>query len=289
MPSFVNNRRRYSYFPTGTQNIYNYLYALGTYVAYNAATKTTMGLANISAGAASGEVGIVTLFPPTTPFPPTTSGTSLWERYNLWYHRWTNKTDRTHYHVAGFRRLEKLMLQMCREYLIPGFLADDLISDSDLESLSIRPRTQSHHNPIPTPQTIPTIILNQSGLHTLKVVCVEAQNGGHTKYMVRPKGVRGMAVQWRLLTDTNVTDSYQDNGDSAGYQTGQGETPLGTDAVASEDIEYGRWTEFYSTRLKSFLNFNEVLAGKYVEVRAAFVNPRMQKGSYSDPVSAIIT
>lgn len=179
--------------------------------------------------------------------------------YRIAYANWEDKQTRSKLYVDSLRVSTYLMLRYCRSTVIPYMLArPDIWSDDDLEAAGVRPRRYSHKSPIPPPQIQPIISVKTGQSHDVKVTVAETLSGGAIRYLVATKGIRGCRIDWR----------YTPNGGSP--------TDIG-------------WNHVYTTRLKEVLNFPALDAGKFVEIRAAFTNPRIQIGPFSPSVQVVIT
>ena len=225
----------YSYFPTGHLKFNEWFIGLGTWITTNY----------------------------------TGAGSPVWQSefgelanaYSDAYNAWLNKPTRDKVKVEALKFAEAALLRFLRATVVPYMIADTVnVSDDTLAALGIRPRSYSHHSPIPAPQISPAINVLTGQNHDAKVVVFEPLDGGAIKYLVSSKGIKGCRVDWRLAT-----------------------TP------ESAEVAESIWESTYLTRMKHQFVFPSEMAGKRIEFRAAFTNPRLEIGPWSDVVSAIIT
>lgn len=203
------------------------------------------------------------------PFPSSGRIPSYLEALYYWNPRGLRNTQR----VAAFRESNRLLEQYTRRFLIPLFLSNTSgVTDDDLVTLGLRPRQGTHRSPLPPPQIAPNLTVITGQNHDLKVVVTEVSSGGATRLMVRTRGIRGFRVEWRFADETLPQVPSE----------GEGSTGVLPQSTLG-------WNQAFSTRFKEWLRFDESDRGRLVELRAAFLNPRLQAGPVSNPVTAIIT
>lgn len=257
MPGLVGNRNSYSYFPSGHQKIQEWINALSAWGRANlvsndlpiAASPASVALYTTvyDTGTATGQMFDV-------PKLPATGAATIVQQLIADYNAWLPRGTRSPQLVKNLETSEKIMLQTARRFIIPAFHSDlNYVSDDALAALSIRPRAGAHYSPYPPPSEAPLVNVLQAGLHTLKIVAMYPNAGGHTKYLANVPGIKGMAVYHRQS---------------------------GTE---------GPWTVVNTTRLKTEIRFTPASQGQLHDFRVAFMNPTMQEGPQSDTVSAVVT
>jgi hypothetical protein len=127
---------------------------------------------------------------------------------------------------------------------------NDNVSDKDLEALGLQPRRHVHHRPLPPPTEAPALVAYSGKHETVDLSVSVPEEGRPTRYM-KKKGFHGVLVRYRL-----------------------------------EDNDH--WFEKPSTRLRVTLAFEEQHVGKRLLVSAAWLNPRLEHGPWSDPIALII-
>jgi hypothetical protein len=124
------------------------------------------------------------------------------------------------------------------------------VPDDALDAMGLPSRTHHYHTPLPEPGEEPDIhaVVGQHGVVTVYVKI--PQQGHPSEYMTR-KGYHGFVVQYRKAGDTE-------------------------------------WREEHTTRLHISLSFDSEDTGKNLEVKAAWINPRLQRGPWSDAITVLI-
>jgi len=210
------------------------------------------------------------------PFPNRGRIPSYEEALFYWLPRGLRNTQR----VSAFREANRLLEFYTRQQLIPLFLSNpSSVSDDDLEMLGLRPRRGTHHSPLPAPEIAPSLNVTVGQNHNIKVVVLQNNLGGHRRLMVRQRGIRGFRLDWRFVDQREFdVPPFGEKFPSAGIAN---HNVLPQSAVG--------WNSQMSTRLKQWIMFNEQDRGRIVEIRAAFLNPRLEAGPVSDPVTAVIS
>ncbi|MDR1097510.1 MAG: hypothetical protein LBL57_05200 [Tannerella sp.] len=123
------------------------------------------------------------------------------------------------------------------------------VPDEALESMSLRPRHHHKSEPIPPPEEEP--VLTTVRRHGEITAYVSREELGHpTESVTRPK-YHGFKLRWRFVGETEY------------------------------HIEL-------STRLHYTIFFEREDATKRVELEAAWINPRLQEGPWSDTITEVI-
>jgi hypothetical protein len=123
------------------------------------------------------------------------------------------------------------------------------VPDAALDAMGLRPRHQHKHEPLPKPTDQPVVTVTQH--HEEITVYVSQPEHDHPTATVAPKKYHAFVVRYKVQGD-------------AKYQT------------------------VVSTRLHHTLYFEHDDRGKEVLLAAAWVNPRLENGPWSDEISAII-
>ena len=129
-------------------------------------------------------------------------------------------------------------------------LANENVDDNDIKSMGLPSREHHYHEPLPVPPDAPEV-LAVTGLHHDVTVYVSIPQLGAPSEFVKRKKYYGFLLQYRL----------------------------------DGEVE---WREVYSTRLHQTVILNDEDEAKYLEVRAAWINPRLQKGPWSDVTRVLI-
>jgi len=164
--------------------------------------------------------------------------------------------------VKALQKADGLLEKYTRQFLIPLFLTNaSAIPDNDLVAMGLRPRQRTRRSPLPPPQIAPTLDVLTGQNHNIKVTVTELNEGGATRLMVSTLGIKGCRIDWRFK------DEREDDAEDSGAD----------------------WTSIHCTRFKEWIKFDESDAGRFIELRAAFLNPRLQPGPVSKIVTAVIT
>jgi hypothetical protein len=124
------------------------------------------------------------------------------------------------------------------------------IPDEAIESMGLRPRHPHAHQPIPVPTEAPVLTAIVGQHHDVTVYASTLQHGHPTAFL---KDGKYAGFMLKYLMD--------------------GET---------------QWQSIVSTRLHYTLIFTDADEGKYIRLQAAWVNPRMQNGPWSEEVRELI-
>ncbi|OAV68406.1 hypothetical protein Barb4_02077 [Bacteroidales bacterium Barb4] len=144
----------------------------------------------------------------------------------------------------------KALKEFIRNVLYPTLKANSLVADVDLVLMGFPSRGFTAHEPIPVPEEVP-VLTTDVGKH------------------------HGITVYAGLKQKTHLTDSQRRSG-IYGFKLKY--------LVDGETV----WQELTSTSLKHTITFPAEYEGKHVEFIAAWVNPRLQEGPWSDTVKALI-
>ncbi|MDR1140614.1 MAG: hypothetical protein LBL62_02910 [Planctomycetaceae bacterium] len=124
------------------------------------------------------------------------------------------------------------------------------VPDEALSDMALRPRHPGAHQPIDVPTEAPVLAVIVGQHHDVTVYVSTLQHG-HPTHFLKDGKYAGFMLQYKF----------------------EGET---------------EWHTVISTKLHHILNFTEAEEGKYIILRAAWVNPRMQNGPWSDEVRELI-
>jgi hypothetical protein len=127
----------------------------------------------------------------------------------------------------------------------------DRITDENLKQMGIPPRHHVKHEPLPPPAEAPVVVVHTGHNHDADLYFFDNQAGHPTKYLADPN-YYAVFLRHRF----------------------KGE---------------GEWQQKTVTRKHLTLHFGEAAAGKELEVSAAWLNPKLEPGPWSDVESAIIT
>jgi hypothetical protein len=128
--------------------------------------------------------------------------------------------------------------------------ANDLIPNEELVAMGLPSRIHHHHDPLPDPTESPDIHA-VVGEHDVVTVYVDIPQQGHPSEYLTRKGYRGFVVQ------------YKKEGDA-------------------------EWREESTTRLHITLVFAREDEGKHLQLQAAWLNPRLHRGPWSDELTVLI-
>jgi hypothetical protein len=135
-------------------------------------------------------------------------------------------------------------------FFIGILMANDNISDGEIESMGLPPRKHHFNEPLPVPTDAPELKVVTGQHHDIDVYASEPQLGHPTEFL-QTKGYHGLLLRYRK----------------------DGET---------------EWHEEHTTRLHVTLYFGDEDEAKYLAVAAAWINPRLQHGPWSDEVKVLI-
>jgi hypothetical protein len=124
------------------------------------------------------------------------------------------------------------------------------VPDDALNSMQLRPRHPGGHQPHPVPEETPVLTVITGQHHDVTVYVSTLQHGHPTEYL-DTKNFYGFQLK------------YQFEGDSD-------------------------WQQLVSTRKHKTLVFDESKEGKYLKLQAAWVNPRIEPGPWSEEVRELV-
>jgi hypothetical protein len=130
-----------------------------------------------------------------------------------------------------------------REYMslvVHILVANDLVTDTDLGSMNIPPRTHHAYDPLPVPAGAPDLHVI-AGLHLSVDLYASLPRLGQSTRYLKKHGTAGVLIRYRL-------DDSPD------------------------------WTDCYTTRLRHTLRFDPSHVGRLLTITAAWINPRLQPG-----------
>jgi hypothetical protein len=156
---------------------------------------------------------------------------------------------RNHFTVAA----KNAALAALRAFLsgfIDYLLGNLSVTDEGLDAMGIRPRHPVHHQPLPPPSEAPVIALVTGQHHDLDIYFYKNQAGHPTTYLADPNHY-GVLLQYRF--------------------------------EGAPD-----WQQAIITKKHHTLIFDDASEGKYLQVRAAWLNPRLQQGPWSDTDKKLI-
>jgi hypothetical protein len=152
--------------------------------------------------------------------------------------------------TAANKRVSFAALRAFLSTFVNILVANTAISEGDLQGMGLPSREHHFHEPLAPPTEAPenTAVVGQ---HHDIIIYVAIPQHGHPSEFLTKKGYHGFVVRYRK----------------------DGET---------------EWHEEYSTRLHLTLLFDSEDEGKHVTVKTAWINPRIQRGPWSDEISVMI-
>jgi hypothetical protein len=123
------------------------------------------------------------------------------------------------------------------------------VPDAAIGTMGLRPRRRHAFNPLPVPDEAP--LLNAVAIHGRITLFASVPHPGHPSGSLSHKGYYDIAIRYRIEGDTD-------------------------------------WQLYLSTRLRIDLDFDPKDQGKQVRISAAWINPRLQLGPWSNEISALI-
>jgi hypothetical protein len=150
------------------------------------------------------------------------------------------------------------------------------IPEEALLAMGLRPRHRGAHEPLPLPTVAPVVTLVTGQHHDIDIYLYDNQAGHPTKYLADPDH-RAALIQYRF--EESVT-----------LPTAAGEVRITEVKTAGNALAGGvntlagsnGWEQVNSTRKHYTLIFDDTAEGKHLLVRAAWMNPRLQPGPWSD-------
>jgi hypothetical protein len=127
---------------------------------------------------------------------------------------------------------------------------NDAVTEEDLRAMGLPSREHHFHEPLPAPGEAPETSVISGQHHDVSVYVSIPQHGHPTEFLTK-KGYHGIVVRYRK----------------------EGET---------------EWHEEQSTRLHVLLYFGDGDVGKRLTVVVAWINPRLQRGPWSDEIEVLI-
>ncbi|MDR2754436.1 MAG: hypothetical protein LBC20_01900 [Planctomycetaceae bacterium] len=125
-----------------------------------------------------------------------------------------------------------------------------LVPDAAIDAMGLRPRHPHAHQPIPLPDEAPVFTAVVGQHHDVTGYVSTLQHGRPTQYLKDGK-YAGFVLKYLV----------------------EGET---------------QWQTIVSTRLHYTLIFSDEYEGKYIRMQAAWINPRIQSGPWSEEVRELI-
>jgi hypothetical protein len=154
-------------------------------------------------------------------------------------------------HVTAVVKRETLLV--LREYmpvLVAHLLGNEKISNEELESMGLPSRRTHHHVSIDVPSEAPELVVFTGRHHSVDAY-VSIPRLGQPTERLKKKGYYGIVLRYRV----------------EGEET---------------------WHEESSTRLHVTMPFDFEQQGKVITLLAAWINPRLQHGPWSDEIKVII-
>jgi hypothetical protein len=160
-----------------------------------------------------------------------------------------NPETRSH-KTASIKTVAFNKLKVCMAEVDHSLRANLSVPEGDLIAMGFRPRENHAHEPLPAPEEAPELIV-VAGQHHEVTVYASVPLHGHPLDSVRKRSYHGLV--FRYLVE------------------GQEE-----------------WREKNSTRLKTTLEFAPEDEGKRLTILAAWMNPRLERGPWSDETIVLV-
>jgi hypothetical protein len=135
-------------------------------------------------------------------------------------------------------------------FFVYALLSNEAVSENDLKAMGLPSRKRHARQPLPVPADAPAVSVEATQGHEVRVFVRVPQHNHPTESLTR-KAYHGFAVRYR------------------------------------KDDE-AEWHEEHSTRLHTILVFNSEDTGKHLTLAAAWINPRLQRGPWSNEIHAWI-
>ena len=135
--------------------------------------------------------------------------------------------------------------------LFVGSLRANLaVSDDDIEAMGLPSRQHHRRQPLPPPPE--SLTLQVASLHPLELqASVHLPTYGHPAHSQTRKAYHGFTLRYRKAGDAE-------------------------------------WQQVYTTRLRLLLRLDASYGGQMVTLSAAWINPRLQHGPWSNEVEALV-
>jgi hypothetical protein len=160
-----------------------------------------------------------------------------------------NPEEASHRTATAKKVAIKELRDFCALY-VPTLVANRHISEAELEAMGLPSRIHHFHEPIPVPPVAPGITAVVGQHHDIDVYAAIPEHG-HPTQSVISKRYHGFLLRYRMESEET-------------------------------------WHEQISTRLHVTLLFEDADEGKYIVLKAAWVNPRMEHGPWSDDIRVLI-
>jgi hypothetical protein len=129
-------------------------------------------------------------------------------------------------------------------------VANDAVTENDLEAMGLPSRVHHFHEPLPVPAEATEMSVAVGQHHDVTVYVSTPQHGQPTEFLTK-KGYHGFVVRYRKEDETD-------------------------------------WHEEHSTRLHLTLYFDDEDRSKRLKITTAWINPRIQHGPWSDEIEVLI-
>jgi hypothetical protein len=133
---------------------------------------------------------------------------------------------------------------------VPVLVANEAISEDALAGMGLPSRQHHFHTPLPVPTEAPEVSAVVGQHHEITVYVNIPQHGQPSEFLSK-KGYHGFVVR------------YRKDGDA-------------------------EWTEEHSTSLHHMLFFDSEDEGKHLTLTVAWINPRIERGPWSDEIRVLI-
>jgi hypothetical protein len=153
--------------------------------------------------------------------------------------------------TAANKRIAFVQLRRFFGLYVNVLVANTHISEEELAGMGLPSREHHFHMPIPPPHEMPDLVAIVGQHHDVDLYASLPQHGHPSEHVTKTE-YHGLVVRYRKEDGRDV------------------------------------WHEEISTRLHITLLFDEEDRGKYVTVTAAWINPRIQHGPWSDEIRVLI-
>ena len=161
------------------------------------------------------------------------------------------RNPETSNHLARMnKKMDFLVLRQFLRPFIKKLATNKSISDNALVAMGLPSREHHSRLPLPAPAEAPKLSIYQK-YHLEIRVGVSVLSHDHPTASLTEKAYYGFVLRYRLQDETE-------------------------------------WHEIYSTRLRTTLHFNSEDEGKHIILTAAWINPRIQHGPWSNEVTSLI-